>query len=288
MFLPVGLPFLGRPWCSGFRSWSTNEDSVVWCGDSCPRNRTRCHDLSRWRFLSFAVTWRIYYHGCPCRVCSQTSRRDINTAALSLRYESETRENILVTNQSSTYVEFRLKRKGASDQNKQESPSKIGTIYNQTKEFVLHRTVVLVVAGVSGLLSNHHHGNQSRIFFCLAVILSVIFASVVLFLRCRHYSISRSLTGFKRYEELRTDPDGSPLISRVSERQAIPNSHAIESASDSGDETLFVSKLNRPLLSWASITLFLNDLKVFRFCSLSFSALLTHFFPVFQLLFLFY
>ncbi len=64
------------------------------------------------------------------------------------RYESETRENILVTNQSSTYIEFKLKRSDSYDNN--QDISKIRTLYNQSKEFVLHQTLFLIIAGVCG------------------------------------------------------------------------------------------------------------------------------------------
>jgi hypothetical protein len=63
------------------------------------------------------------------------------------RYESETKEGIIVTDQSSTYVEFKLKRKDFD--NNQES-SKLETLYNQSKEFILHRTLFLIIAGISG------------------------------------------------------------------------------------------------------------------------------------------
>jgi hypothetical protein len=53
-----------------------------------------------------------------------------------------------VTDQSSTYVEFRLKRKDFSDDN--QVTSKIKTLYNQSKEFVLHRTLFLIIAGICG------------------------------------------------------------------------------------------------------------------------------------------
>jgi len=63
------------------------------------------------------------------------------------RYESETKEGIIVTDQSSTYVEFKLKRKDFD--NNQES-SELETLYNQSKEFILHRTLFLIIAGISG------------------------------------------------------------------------------------------------------------------------------------------
>jgi len=65
------------------------------------------------------------------------------------RYESDTRVDIVVTNQSSTYIEFKLKRKDYSIDNQE--TSKIKELYNQSKEFILHRTVFLIIVGVCGL-----------------------------------------------------------------------------------------------------------------------------------------
>ncbi len=64
------------------------------------------------------------------------------------RYDSETKERVLVTNQSSTYVEFQLKRNKFSDDNQEISP--IVTLYNQSKDFVLHGTLFLFIAGIAG------------------------------------------------------------------------------------------------------------------------------------------
>jgi len=63
------------------------------------------------------------------------------------RYESETKERISVTDLSSTYIEFKLKRKEIDDR-----PSTIKILYNQSKEFVLHRTLFLIITGVGGSL----------------------------------------------------------------------------------------------------------------------------------------
>jgi hypothetical protein len=64
------------------------------------------------------------------------------------RYQSETRKNILVTTQSSTYVEFQLKR-GDSNDDKQIF-LKIHLLFDRTKDFVLHQTLFLVIAGIFG------------------------------------------------------------------------------------------------------------------------------------------
>jgi len=63
------------------------------------------------------------------------------------RYESETKERISVTDLSSTYIEFKLKRKEIDDR-----PSTIKILYNQSKEFILHRTLFLIITGVGGSL----------------------------------------------------------------------------------------------------------------------------------------
>lgn len=77
------------------------------------------------------------------------------------RYESETKTNIVVTNQASVYIEFKLKSKQSLD--KIEEKSNIKTIYNQSKEFVLHRTLFLIIAGAFGLLMIYFY-NKNKIF----------------------------------------------------------------------------------------------------------------------------
>ncbi len=51
-------------------------------------------------------------------------------------------------NQSSSYVEFKLKRKEFDDGNR--GISKIKVLYNQSKEFILHQTLFLIIAGICG------------------------------------------------------------------------------------------------------------------------------------------
>jgi len=76
------------------------------------------------------------------------------------RYQSETKQNILVGSQSSTYIEFKLKRKDSSNDNDKQgsfstfvnvTSSNMQTLYRQAKEFVLHRTLFLIISGICGL-----------------------------------------------------------------------------------------------------------------------------------------
>jgi hypothetical protein len=54
-----------------------------------------------------------------------------------------------VTDQASTYIEFKLKRKDDSDVN--QGSSKIQAFYNQLKDFILRRKLPLIIAGICGL-----------------------------------------------------------------------------------------------------------------------------------------
>jgi hypothetical protein len=82
---------------------------------------------------------------------------------LSNRYQSETKQNVLVGSQSSTYVEFKLKRKDSANDgidNKgsfstfvNTTSTNIQTMYRQAKDFILHRTLFLIIAGICGLYS---------------------------------------------------------------------------------------------------------------------------------------
>ncbi len=54
-----------------------------------------------------------------------------------------------MTNQASTYIEFKLKRKDDSDVN--QGSSKIQAFYNQLKDFILRRKLSLIIAGICGL-----------------------------------------------------------------------------------------------------------------------------------------
>ena len=77
------------------------------------------------------------------------------------RYQSETKQNILVGNQSSTYIEFKLKRKDSSDDRDDKkgpfstfvnaTSVNVQTLYQKAKEFILHQTLFLVISGISGL-----------------------------------------------------------------------------------------------------------------------------------------
>ncbi len=54
-----------------------------------------------------------------------------------------------MTDQASTYIEFKLKRKDDSDVN--QGSSKIQAFYNQLKDFILRRKLSLIIAGICGL-----------------------------------------------------------------------------------------------------------------------------------------
>jgi hypothetical protein len=60
-----------------------------------------------------------------------------------------------VGNQASTSIDFMLKRT-VFDDDKQDS-SKIKFFYNQSKEFILHQTLFLIIAGVCGLYTNRQN-----------------------------------------------------------------------------------------------------------------------------------
>ena len=64
------------------------------------------------------------------------------------RYASETKRTIFVTNRSSTFVEFKLKRKDSYDSN--QGLSKIQILYNQSKEFILRRTLLIIIICICG------------------------------------------------------------------------------------------------------------------------------------------
>ncbi|CAF1083152.1 unnamed protein product [Adineta steineri] len=151
-------------------------------------------------------------------------------------YQSETKQNILVGSQSSTYVEFKLKRKDSSNDSDKQGPfstfvdstsTNIKTIYRQVKEFVLYRTLFLIISGIC------------------ALVLAIIFAMVVIYLKCCQGSTSRSHTGFQRYEPLVQDENDLPRIERVQGRK----NHPMASDSDDEDnETLFSSKMNKSMI----------------------------------------
>ena len=73
------------------------------------------------------------------------------------RYQSETKQSILVGSQSSTYIEFKLKRQDSSSENPDSSSipsdktsSGVKVLYHQAKDFILHRTLFLIISGIFG------------------------------------------------------------------------------------------------------------------------------------------
>jgi len=171
------------------------------------------------------------------------------------RYQSETKQNVLVGSQSSTYVEFKLKRKDSSNDDIAHKGSfstfvnttstNIQTMYRQAKDFILHRTLFLIIAGICGLYSLNNIRIIEFFFIYLALILAVIFAMVVIYLRCCQESTSRPHTGFQRYEPLVQDENDSPIMGRINGRKI----QAIASDSDDeNDQTLFSSKMKKSLI----------------------------------------
>jgi len=83
------------------------------------------------------------------------------------------------------------------------------------------------------------------LFIYLALILAVIFAMVVIYLRCCQESTSRPHTGFQRYEPLVQDENDSPIMGRINGRKI----QAIASDSDDeNDQTLFSSKMKKSMI----------------------------------------
>jgi len=145
-------------------------------------------------------------------------------------YRPETKENIFVGNHSSTYLEFRLKRDNDFDPTKinENTTSSIQKFYHQTKEFVLHRTIFLVISGVC------------------ALILAVVFGFVVMYLCCCQKSSVRPNVGFQRYEPLLQDEYDSPQVIRAPKRKS-PRIHPrlMDESDDEENETLFSSKMKK-------------------------------------------
>ncbi|CAF0780087.1 unnamed protein product [Rotaria sordida] len=162
-------------------------------------------------------------------------------------YQSETKQSILIGSQSSTYVEFKLKRKdflNNDNNNKNDTKGIFSTFVNATstnvrtlfyriKEFILHQKLFLIIAGIC------------------ALVLSIIFAIVVINLRFCQGSTSRGHTGFQRYEPLVQDEGDLPIMERHNGRKALRNNHIIgsESSDDEDDHTLFSSKINKSMIS---------------------------------------
>lgn len=73
------------------------------------------------------------------------------------RYQSETKQSILVGSQSSTYIEFKLKRQDSPSGNPDsasipddKTSSRVQVLYHQAKDFILHRTLFLIISGIFG------------------------------------------------------------------------------------------------------------------------------------------
>ncbi|UJR31312.1 hypothetical protein I4U23_018810 [Adineta vaga] len=152
-------------------------------------------------------------------------------------YESETKQNILVGNQSSTYIEFKLKRKDSTSKTDKKGPfatfvnttsSNIRTIYRQMKDFVMNRTLFLIISGIC------------------ALVLAILFAMVVIYLKCCQGSTVRSHTGFQRYEPLVQDENDLPVMERRTNGR---KKHVMPSDSDDeDDQTLFSSKMKKSMI----------------------------------------
>jgi hypothetical protein len=83
----------------------------------------------------------------------------------------------------------------------------------------------------------------------LALILAVVFAIVVVYLRCCQGSTIRSQTGFQRYEPLVQDENDSPIVERMNGRRISKNNHPMTFDSDDEDnETLFSSKMKKTMI----------------------------------------
>ncbi|CAF2037087.1 unnamed protein product [Rotaria magnacalcarata] len=170
-------------------------------------------------------------------------------------YQSETKQSILVGSQSSTYIEFKLKRKNFHDDiDKQESYSNVtSTVYNRTtgvfskfvnltssnvrtlyhhsKDFILHQKLFLIIAGIC------------------ALVLAIVFATVVIYLRFCQGSTARRDTGFQRYELLLQDEHDLPRIQRNNGKKSTRNNRPMSSESDDEeDETLFSSKIKKVIV----------------------------------------
>jgi hypothetical protein len=86
-------------------------------------------------------------------------------------------------------------------------------------------------------------------FVYIALLLAIIFACVVIYLRCCQESASRSHTGFQRYEPLVQDENDSPIMGRANGRKTLRNNNPMASESDDEDnQTLFSSKMKKPMI----------------------------------------
>ncbi|CAF4170825.1 unnamed protein product [Rotaria sp. Silwood2] len=146
-------------------------------------------------------------------------------------YESETKENIFVTNQSSTYVEFKLKRIDFYDD--KQNISQLQTLYNQSKTFIRRPIFFVMLASICVLT------------------LSVIFGIVAFYVRRRSFSSLRRFTDSQQYELLTQGDDNLPLMHQSNGHQSIRNTHAMrgESEDEADEHTLFTSNIDVPMIS---------------------------------------
>ncbi|CAF1286520.1 unnamed protein product, partial [Adineta ricciae] len=147
-------------------------------------------------------------------------------------YAPQTIRNVLVTNQSSTYIEFKLKPNESSEEKNTENLSKVEQIYNQSKDFILNRTLFLIIAGI------------------FALVLATLFGFIILYLRCRSSSIlsSHSRVGFQRYNLIPQDEQSDLSSSQINGSKSVPNSHATQSDSEN-DEPLYSSQSHKFLFA---------------------------------------
>lgn len=91
--------------------------------------------------------------------------------------------------------------------------------------------------------------NEFYLNIHLALIMAVVFAIVVLYLRCCQGSTIRSHTGFQRYEPLVQDENDSPIMNRMNGRRISRNNHPMTFDSDDEDnDTLYSSKMKKPMI----------------------------------------
>ncbi|CAF4501358.1 unnamed protein product, partial [Rotaria socialis] len=138
-----------------------------------------------------------------------------------LGYESETRANIFVTDQSSTYIEFKLKRVIINEDDKISSTG----FYNKLRAITQHSTFRFI----------------SMMIISIVALSTVILGMITLYLRFRP----------QRYQLLAQDEDNALLSQRAKRHKTVKNTHAMPSDSEDGDEDeiLCTSNSNTPMIA---------------------------------------
>ncbi|CAF3629146.1 unnamed protein product [Rotaria socialis] len=138
-----------------------------------------------------------------------------------LGYESETRANIFVTDQSSTYIEFKLKRVIINEDDKISSTG----FYNKLRAITQHSTFRFI----------------SMMIISIVALSTVMLGMITLYLRFRP----------QRYQLLAQDEDNALLSQRAKRHKTVKNTHAMPSDSEDGDEDeiLFTSNSNTPMIA---------------------------------------